>query len=128
MIIGGLYETVVDLRIVNLQPPDVDPEKTRYRLLSLIGAQSSFGGVVGSPVLFYIEVFVYNIIDLQNDPSDQDNSISLGLVSSGRSSSMLLFTSSGIVGFEHTAMGRSRSPVGDRAPAREGRARCLGWS
>lgn len=83
---------------------------------------------------------MYNIIDFQNDPSDQDNSISLGfgiewmiIVHVAIVSGTLLAannpsTSSGIVGSEHTAMGRSRSPVGDRAPAREGRARCLGWS
>ncbi|KAL3427639.1 hypothetical protein PVAG01_01148 [Phlyctema vagabunda] len=182
MIIGGLYEAVIDFRIIkyvknlddsnlavkrellatlasgnlrlsprspsdpktkilsSLQPTGADPERTRHRLLSLIGAQSSFGGVVGSPVLFYIGAFVYNIIDLQNDPSDQDNAISLGfgiewmiIVHVAIVSGTLLAannpsTSSGIVGSEHAAMGRSRNPGGDRAPAREGWAQLLGWS
>jgi hypothetical protein len=53
-------------------------ERGRSRLLNLLGAQSSFGGAVGSPVLFYLGAFVYSILDLRNDPSNQDSAISLG--------------------------------------------------
>lgn len=53
-------------------------ERGRSRLLNLLGAQSSFGSAVGSPVLFYLGAFVYSILDLRNDPSDEDSAISLG--------------------------------------------------
>ena len=63
-------------------PNDLEPkegnEKARARLLNLLGAQSSFGSAVGSPVLFYLGAFVYTILDLRNNPSSQDAAISLG--------------------------------------------------
>ncbi|KAL2075273.1 hypothetical protein VTL71DRAFT_216 [Oculimacula yallundae] len=184
MIIGGLYEAVIDHRILkyvqspnesdvfdktellatlasgnlllstddlkaktdpktkilrSLQPSERNPDRSGARLLNLIGAQSSFGGAVGSPVLFYLGAFVYNIIDLHNDPSDEDNSISLGfgiewmiVVHVAIISGTLLAannpsTSSGIAGSDHAAL-RRRSTTGNRLPVREGWARWIGWS
>ena len=49
-------------------------EKSRSRLLNLLGAQSSFGSAVGSPVVFYLGAFAYTILDLKNDPSDEGRS------------------------------------------------------
>jgi len=53
-------------------------EKARSRLLNLLGAQSSFGELVGSPVLFYLGTFLYMVLDLRNSLSDEDTAISLG--------------------------------------------------
>lgn len=53
-------------------------EKARSRLLNLLGAQSSFGELVGSPVLFYLGTFLYTTLDLRNSLSDEDTAISLG--------------------------------------------------
>jgi hypothetical protein len=53
-------------------------EKPRSRLLSLLGAQSRFGELVGSPVLFYLGTFLYTTLDLRNSLSDEDTAISLG--------------------------------------------------
>ncbi|KAH7360718.1 hypothetical protein BKA65DRAFT_493827 [Rhexocercosporidium sp. MPI-PUGE-AT-0058] len=52
-------------------------QSSRFRLLNLLGSQSSFGGTVGSPVLFYLAPFIYTIIDLLHKPSDEDAAISL---------------------------------------------------
>jgi hypothetical protein len=53
-------------------------EKARSRLLNLLGAQSRFGELVGSPVLFYLGTFLYTTLDLRNSLSDEDTAISLG--------------------------------------------------
>jgi hypothetical protein len=123
--------------LASLNEPHVDAEKSRSRLLNLIGAQSSFGGAVGSPVLFYLGAFVYTILDLHNDPSDQDNAISLGfgiewmiIVHVAIVSGTLLAannpsTSSGIVGSDHEAMERSRN---GSPPRRTFAQKWLGWS
>lgn len=47
------------------------------QLLSMMGAQYGFGSIVGAPVVFYLGAFVYTILDLGNDPSNQDAAISL---------------------------------------------------
>jgi hypothetical protein len=120
---------------------EVDPEISRSRLLNLIGAQSSFGGAVGSPVLFYIGAFIYTILDLHNNPSNQDNALSLGfgiewmiIVHVAIVSGTLLAannpsTSSGIVGSSHQAMNRSRNKI-EHGAADEGRftQKWLGWT
>ena len=91
-------------------------EKSRSRLLNLLGAQSSFGGAVGSPVLFYLGAFVYTILDLRSNPSSQDAAISLGfgiewmiivhvaIVSGCLLASNNPSTSAGIVGSGHEAL------------------------
>ncbi|KAH8791445.1 hypothetical protein BGZ57DRAFT_589460 [Hyaloscypha finlandica] len=53
-------------------------EKARSRLLNLLGAQSRFGELIGSPVLFYLGTFLYTTLDLRNSLSDEDTAISLG--------------------------------------------------
>jgi hypothetical protein len=55
------------LTIPGASHPSEGSEKSRSRLLNLLGAQSSLGSAVGSPVL-----------DLRTDPSSQDAAISLG--------------------------------------------------
>ncbi|KAG4428815.1 hypothetical protein IFR05_015700 [Cadophora sp. M221] len=52
-------------------------QSSRFRLLNLLGSQSSFGGTVGSPVLFYLAPFIYTILDLLQKPSDEDSALSL---------------------------------------------------
>jgi hypothetical protein len=91
-------------------------EKGRSRLLNLLGAQTSFGSAVGSPVLFYMGAFVYSILDLRNDPSNEDSAESLGfgmewmiIVHVAMISGCLLAsnnpsTSAGIVGTDHEAL------------------------
>jgi len=44
----------------------------RSRLLDLLGAQPSFGGAIGSHVLFFFGAFIDTILDLLNDPSSED--------------------------------------------------------
>jgi hypothetical protein len=66
------------LTIPGASHPSEGSEKSRSRLLNLLGAQSSLGSAVGSPVLFYLGSFVYAILDLRTDPSSQDAAISLG--------------------------------------------------
>lgn len=53
-------------------------EKARSRLLNLLGAQSSYGELIGSPVLFYLGTFLYTVLNLQSSLSDEDTAISLG--------------------------------------------------
>lgn len=53
-------------------------EKARSRLLNLLGAQSSFGELVGGPILFYLGTFLYTILDLRSSLSDEDSALSLG--------------------------------------------------
>ncbi|KAH8595794.1 hypothetical protein B0O99DRAFT_143579 [Bisporella sp. PMI_857] len=96
--------------------PDDGGERGKSRLLNLLGAQSNFGGAVGSPVLFFLGAFVYTILDLLNDPSSQDAAISLSfgiewmiIVHVAIVSGCLLAannpsTSSGIVGSGHTVL------------------------
>lgn len=52
-------------------------EETRTRLLSMMSSQSSFGSAVGAPVIFYLGAFVYTILDLENQKSNQDAAVSL---------------------------------------------------
>lgn len=47
------------------------------KLRDAMDSQMAFGSIVGAPVLFYLGSFVYIILDLRNDPSDQDAAISL---------------------------------------------------
>lgn len=101
-------------------------EKARSRLLNLLGAQTSFGNAVGSPVLFYLGAFVYTILDLRNDPSSEDSAIALGfgiewmvivhvaIVSGCLLASNNPATSAGIVGSGHEAL-EYRPPVLRRA-------------
>lgn len=115
----------------SLKSPEINADRSRSRLLNLIGAQSAFGGAIGAPVLFYLGAFIYTILDLKNDPSDQDNAISLGfgiewmivvhvaIVSGTLLAANNPSTSSGITGSRHKAMG-PRKP-------KDWKAR-LGWS
>jgi hypothetical protein len=108
------------LTIPGASHPSEGSEKGRSRLLNLLGAQSSFGSAVGSPVLFYLGSFVYTILDLRTDPSSQDAAISLGfgiewmiivhvaIVSGCLLASNNPSTSSGIVGSDHEALEESR--------------------
>ncbi|TAQ83360.1 hypothetical protein B7494_g8318 [Chlorociboria aeruginascens] len=97
--------------------PDADArEKSRSRLLNLLGAQAGFGSTCGSPVLFYLGAFVYTILDLQSNPSSEDSAESLGfgiewmiivhvaIVSSCLLASNNPSTSAGIVGTGHEAL------------------------
>ncbi|KAK5034658.1 hypothetical protein LTR13_006314 [Exophiala sideris] len=52
-------------------------EAQRTRLLGLVDSQMGYGAIVGAPVVFYLGAFVYTILDLSNEPSDQDAAISL---------------------------------------------------
>jgi hypothetical protein len=52
-------------------------DERRSRLLGLMTSQYNFGAIAGAPVLFYLGAFVYGILDLNNNPSDQDAAISL---------------------------------------------------
>lgn len=52
-------------------------QQSQARLISLLRAQADFGTAIGVPVLFYLGAFIYTILDLQSDPSDQDSAISL---------------------------------------------------
>lgn len=108
------------LTIPGVGDPSDGSEKSRSRLLNLLGSQSSFGSAVGSPVLFYLGSFVYTILDLQTNPSSQDAAISLGfgiewmiivhvaIVSGCLLASNNPSTSSGIVGSDHEALEESR--------------------
>jgi hypothetical protein len=122
MIVGGLFEAVLDTQLVryvndqakldnplslqerrkllvtmtsgNLQLEKGDPFETiprnliltngnsdevaQSRLLNLLGAQSAFGAIVGAGVLFYLGGFVYTILDLLSNPSDQDSALAVG--------------------------------------------------
>lgn len=123
MMIGGLYEALLDYRIIihvrDREPPQIplshaqkvqllisivsgnlirevgNPqpdlfknlstaqdfptrnEEMQTRLLSMMSSQSSFGSAVGAPVIFYLGAFVYTILDLENQKSNQDAAISL---------------------------------------------------
>jgi len=102
--------------MITAQGEDDGREKSRSRLLNLLGAQSSFGSAVGSPVLFYLGAFGYTILELYNDPSSQPAAISLGfgiewmiIVHVAIMSGCLLAsnnpsTSSGIVGSTHASL------------------------
>jgi hypothetical protein len=108
------------ITIPGVGDPSEGSEKSRSRLLNLLGAQSSFGSAVGSPVLFYLGAFVYTILDLRNNPSSQDAAISLGfgiewmiivhvaIVSGCLLASNNPSTSSGIVESDHEALEESR--------------------
>jgi hypothetical protein len=52
-------------------------DERRSRLLGLMTSQYDFGAITGTPVLFYLGAFIYTILDLPSDPSDQDTAISL---------------------------------------------------
>ena len=119
MMLGGLYEAVLDWKILHYLKSDtgsqlnevdavellitvvsgnllhtdgdVNPqeeikdalggtasnETKRARLLGLVDSQMGYGAIVGAPVVFYLGAFVYTILDLSNNPSDQDAAISL---------------------------------------------------
>ena len=47
------------------------------RLLGLMTSQYNFGAIAGAPVLFYLGAFIYTILDLNNDRSDEGATISL---------------------------------------------------
>ncbi|PMD34068.1 hypothetical protein L207DRAFT_517297 [Hyaloscypha variabilis F] len=91
-------------------------EKARSRLLNLLGAQSSFGELVGSPVLFYLGTFLYTVLDLRSSLSNEDTAISLGfgiewmiivhvaIVSGCLLASNNPSTSAGIVGSGHEGL------------------------
>lgn len=64
------------ITIPGLDTTDGD-QCSRFRLLNLLGSQASFGGAVGSPVLFYLAPFTYTNLDLLENPSNEDSAISL---------------------------------------------------
>ncbi|KAH7202863.1 uncharacterized protein BKA55DRAFT_668986 [Fusarium redolens] len=47
------------------------------KLKRLMTAQSAFGAIVGAAIVFYLGAFLYTILDLLNDKSNQDAAISL---------------------------------------------------
>lgn len=112
----------------------VGRKKSQSRLLNLIGAQYSFGSAVGSPVIFYLGAFVYTILDLQNDPSDEDAGLSLSfgmewmiivhvaIVSGCLLASNNPSTSSGIVGGGHEALHHAPPHRANTLEATEGTA------
>ncbi|KAK3486281.1 hypothetical protein B0T13DRAFT_158361 [Neurospora crassa] len=60
------------------QPVDIEASKRlRERLTRLISSQLDFAATIGAPVVFYLGAFIYTILDLRNEPSDQDAAISL---------------------------------------------------
>lgn len=79
--LGNLEEQGHPIRkvIERLSVDNTDDEKrqSQARLISLLRAQADFGAAIGAPVLFYLGAFIYTILDLQSDPSDQDSAISL---------------------------------------------------
>lgn len=68
-----------------LPVPDIPPNSEanqNYPSLSeqlkrLMTAQSAFGAIVGAAVVFYLGAFIYTILDLLGDKSNQDAAISL---------------------------------------------------
>jgi hypothetical protein len=52
-------------------------DERHSRLLGLMTSQYDFGAIAGAPVLFYLGAFVYTILDLNNNRSDEDAAISL---------------------------------------------------
>lgn len=113
---GNPQKEIPDALIVPNNSSADRNELSRSRLLNLMGAQSSFGGAVGSPVVFYLGAFAFTILELYNDPSSQAYSISLGfgiewmiIVHVAIVSGCLLAannpsTSSGIVGSQHMSL------------------------
>lgn len=79
--LGNLEDEGEPIRkvIERLSVDNTDDEKqeSQARLMSLLRAQADFGTAIGAPVLFYLGAFIYTILDLQSDPSDQDSAISL---------------------------------------------------
>ncbi|KAG5752268.1 hypothetical protein H9Q70_005075 [Fusarium xylarioides] len=53
------------------------------QLKRLMTAQSAFGAIVGAAVVFYLGAFIYTILDLLGDKSNQDAAIFLAFVSNG---------------------------------------------
>ncbi|KAK0752738.1 hypothetical protein B0T18DRAFT_450924 [Schizothecium vesticola] len=47
------------------------------RLTRLVTSQLPFGAIVGAPVVFYLGAFIYTVLDLLDNPSDQDRAISI---------------------------------------------------
>jgi len=64
-----------------LQPLEfVSPSAIQHlpsRLMRLVTSQLPFGAIVGAPVVFYMGSFIYTVLDLLDNPSDQDRAISI---------------------------------------------------
>lgn len=73
---GDPIRKVIERLSVNNSTDD-EKRRSQARLISLLRAQADFGTAIGAPVLFYLGAFIYTILDLQSDPSDQDSAISL---------------------------------------------------
>lgn len=68
-------------------PPPPPPPAPRFspshiihipsRLTRLVTSQLPFGAIVGAPVVFYLGAFIYTVLDLLDNPSDQDRAISI---------------------------------------------------
>lgn len=56
---------------------DQDYPSLSEQLKRLMTAQSAFGAIVGAAVVFYLGAFIYTILDLLGDKSNQDAAISL---------------------------------------------------
>ena len=67
--------------------PQAPPPRPRFspshivhipsRLTRLVTSQLPFGAIVGAPVVFYLGAFIYTVLDLLDNPSDQDRAISI---------------------------------------------------
>lgn len=61
-------------------PPHFSPSHIIHiptRLTRLVTSQLPFGAIVGAPVVFYLGAFIYTVLDLLDNPSDQDRAISI---------------------------------------------------
>lgn len=87
MALGNLREdgdpienTIAKLSVASGQHASAKKEQQEHsktRLQALMSAQLPFGTAIGAPVLFYLGAFVFTVVDLLNDPSDENSAISL---------------------------------------------------
>jgi hypothetical protein len=124
MVEKGEPQTTIPETLTLTIPRDIaiSRKKSRSRHLNLLGSQYSFGSAVGSPVIFYLGAFIYTILDLKNDLSDEDAAFSLSfgmewmiivhvaIVSGCLLASNNLNPSLAIVGGDHEALRRPRQP------------------
>ncbi|KAK7545838.1 hypothetical protein IWX49DRAFT_397347 [Phyllosticta citricarpa] len=58
-----------------LQACPLEEKKTKLR--GLMNVQIPYGSAVGAPVVFFLGSFVYNILDIRTQPSDEDSAESI---------------------------------------------------
>lgn len=73
----GRPQTEIPRSLATARDPQDHDREIKTRLLSMMSSQYSFGSAVGAPVLFYLGAFVYSILDLDSQGSNQDAAISL---------------------------------------------------